>query len=504
MNTTETNKMIDQAFAAVEQGKLADAEQLFARACEMDGNNSEAWMMRGAIQLEYGATEVASDYLDRALELDPDNIEAHFTLCKLFLADERLEEAIASGRKAVELDRNYGEAWLTLGLTYAKTGQYQDAEQSIRIATTLLPESAEAKIALVNALRCQSRLEEVVPVCETIRIGNPDQSYIWHSLGLAYQELHMLQDSEQCFAKAIELDPRYAEAYCSLGEVNAAQGNGRQAMAFYKKSREFDPTIPRLHFKLGQVLLFNSSDEHQRLLRQLQRDHVYSDAGEAGNIAAKLAENVQYDDPPALASLVQFFSDFDPEKLYPTAWWSSALQQFGPPELASDTVMRSVFSAVFSWSLPCKEALDAIVDFAAESRIASYGSGAGYWEYLLGSRYGVDIACHDMELRHRFIEMKEQRHTDTVINPSDTVFLSWIPGESSDGLGIESLLDQLQTGQKLVLVGEPADRLGQPRTCGTARFFQFLRNNFEQHATIPLANYAYLEDCVELFTRKSS
>ena len=75
----------------------------------MDGNNSDAWMMRGAIQLECGATDVASDYLNRALKLNPNDIEAHFTLCKLFLSQGRLDEAIASGRKAVNLDQDYGE-----------------------------------------------------------------------------------------------------------------------------------------------------------------------------------------------------------------------------------------------------------------------------------------------------------------------------------------------------------------------------------------------------------
>ena len=107
-----------------------------------------------------------------------------------------------------------------------------------------------------------------------------------------------------------------------------------------------------------------------------------------------------------------------------------------------------------------------------------------------------------MKLRHRFIDMKEQLHSDATIDPSDTVFLSWIPRESDSDLGIEPLLDQLQAGQKLVLIGEPSDAMGQPRNCGTRHFFQFLRNNFEHQATIPLANYAYLNDCVELLTRK--
>ena len=502
MNPTETNKIMDQAFATVEQGRLMEAEQLFAQVCEMDSNNSEAWMMRGAIQLEFGATDVAADYLNRAIKLNPDDIEAHFTLCKLFLSQDRLDEAITSGRKAVNLDQDYGEAWLLLSGTYEKAGQCQYAEQSSRRAIELLPEASEAKITLLNALRCQGKLDEVIPLCKKIRMENPIQPYIWYSMGLAFQDQQLLQDAEQCFTKVIELDPLHAKAYCGLGDISVVQGNVLEAMLHYKKSIELDHTFPRVHFQLGKVLLANSSEEQRQLLQQLQQDYLYRGTNEASDIAIKLAKNFQYDNPAALINLIQFFSEFDPARLYPTAWWSNTLQQYQPQELAHDTIMRSVFSTIFSWSLPCKEALDEIVRFAAGSRISSYGSGAGYWEYLLAMNYGIDIVCHDMKLRHRFIDMQELLHSDTTINPLDTIFLAWIPGETESNLGIEPLLDQLQVGQKLVLIGEPEDDMGEPRNCGTHRFFQFLRSNFEHQATIPLANYAYLEDCVELLTRK--
>ncbi|MEE8343014.1 MAG: hypothetical protein V3R51_04355, partial [Gammaproteobacteria bacterium] len=67
--------------------------------------------------------------------------------------------------------------------------------------------------------------------------------------------------------------------------------------------------------------------------------------------------------------------------------------------------------------------------------------------------------------------------------------------------GIESLLDKLQVCQKQVLIGEPVDDSGLPRTCGTRRFFQILRSNFEHQAKVPLVNYSYLDDCVDLYTR---
>ncbi len=499
---TELSNLTDKAFALVEQGKLVEAEQLFVQVCELDANNGQAWMMQGAIQLELGSTDMASDFLDRAIKLDPNDIEAHFTTCKLFLSQSRLADAIDSGRKAVSLDPDYGEAWLLLSGIYGELGQLQDAEQCGRRANALLPGAVEAKTNLVNMLRSQDKLDEAIPLCEEIRNESPMQPDIWYSLGLAFQDAHRLQDSEQCFAKVIELDPLNAKAYCGLGDISVAQGDDMQAMHHYKKSKALDPALPSVHFALGKVLLPNCSEEHRQLLQRLQQDCLYASASEASDIAKELANGIQYDDPAALTSLVQFFSEFDPSKLYPTEWWLSVLKKYTPQELAHDTVMRSVFSSVFSWSLPCKEALDKIATFAEGSRISSYGAGAGYWEYLLTTHYGIDVISHDAKPRHRFVGIKEQLHSNTVIDPSDTIFLAWVPGILESDASMEPLLNQMQTGQKLVLVGEPADETGRPRTCGTRSFFQFLRDNFEHQSTVPLANYSYLEDCVELLTKK--
>jgi hypothetical protein len=80
--------------------------------------------------------------------------------------------------------------------------------------------------------------------------------------------------------------------------------------------------------------------------------------------------------------------------------------------------------------------------------------------------------------------------------------LAWLPAEVAIDDAIESLLNQTKVGQKLILVGEPADAHGQPRTCGTQRFFQYLKHNFKTQALITLPNYAYFKDRVELLVRK--
>jgi len=501
MSVSDPNILMTQAFALVKQGRMTDADSLFSQLCEQDEKNGRAWFMRGAIQFERGNANSALAYLNTAIEHDPGISEAHFTLCKIYLSRGNLVQAIAHVKRVVALEPERGEAWLALGSFYADAGQFQQAEKASRTAIALLPSVVEAKINLVNALISQKKEDEALTLCKSIKVDNLINPGIWHSLGLAFKALGLADDAEQCFIKVTKLDPTNAAAFCTLGELKAAQDEIAQALLLYEKAKELAPAYPLVYFEIAKVLLPNSSAKHRQLVKQLEQDYQYSDINEAKNIASDLAIDFLYGDTIVERALIQFFDKYDPSCLYPGEWWMKALQQFGERRQGNDTALRSIYSTVFSWSLPCREALDEIAVFSGK-RIASYGSGAGYWEYLLATHYNFDVVCHDMKLRHRFTSMKQLLHSDATVDPEDTIFLAWLPGEATTDTAIESLLDQTRAGQKLILVGEPADDNGQPRTCGTQRFFQYLRYNYETQGIIPLPNYAYFKDRVELLVKK--
>lgn len=493
--------LLNQAFTLIRQGRLADAERPLARLCERHKDHAKAWFMRGAIRFEHGDMDLARDYLGTAIRLEPGNTQAHFTLCKIALSLGDLAAAIAHAERVVELDAAHGEAWLALSSFYTDAGLLARAEQAGRTAMTLLPDVVEAKVNVVNTLIAQGKRDQAIALCNDIRAQGPAQPGIWHSLGLAYQALGLIQDAAPCLEQVTRLDPNNAAALCTLGEIKAAQDDVSQAQQLYERSRQLAPAHPRAHFQLGKVLLPNSSARHRQRVRQLARDHRYRDADEALDMARELATDFRYGNAVAERALVRFFDAYDPACLYPADWWTDALRRFGDRRQAPDTALRSVYAAVFSWSLPCRQALDEIAAFAGK-RLASYGSGAGYWEHLLATHYGIDVACHDMTLRHRFVPMRKLPHSEATLDPEDAIFLAWLPGEVAIDAAIESLLDQARPGQRLVLVGEPADENGHPRTCGTRRFFAYLQDHFETQATIPLPNYAYFKDRVELLVRK--
>ncbi len=494
MSEEAVNKLLDEGFALIDKGMLQNAIRLFERATEFDEKNAEAWMMQGAIKGELGAVQDALACLEKAISLDPDYVEALHIQCKILQSQGRLDEAESSGCKAVESDPSYGDAWLTLGGVCGLLGHLEEAEECCRRAIELLPDSIDARNNLANLLKLQGRGVQAIPLYQEILAHNPANAEVNYNLGVAFQEQDKFGEAEHYYLQAITINPRFAAAYSSLGDVFLVQQKIPEAMQYCRKAVEIDPLSADAQIRLGSVLSVSGSEEKRRLLDRLEEDHVYTDKREPMMLASELSRLYSYEDDTAREALIRLFSEFDSGEVYPSSWWISALQRFGPRELAHDKIARGVMSSMYSWSIPTKEVLDDIVRFVGDGRISSYGSGRGYWEYLLQTRYGVDVFASDAHLRYRFVKMQKLDYADADVHRADTVFLSWVP----DGVSsTESLLDKMQSGQRLVLIGVPADKMGVAQICATSRFFAILGNQFQHQATVPLVQFAYINDVVE-------
>ena len=128
MGIDDPHKLMAQAFALVKQGKLTDADKLYAQICVHNETNGKAWFMRGAIQYEFGEMNRALEYMCKVIRIDPANTDAHFTLCKISVSLGNLTEAMVHVKRVLELAPERGEAWLALGSFYADTGSFQHAD----------------------------------------------------------------------------------------------------------------------------------------------------------------------------------------------------------------------------------------------------------------------------------------------------------------------------------------------------------------------------------------
>jgi Tfp pilus assembly protein PilF len=151
--------------------------------------------------------------VQEAVRLDPDAALYRNTLGLIFLHYlGKPAEAQAEFQKALEIDPAYAEAQTNLGIALSEQGRWADAVAAYRKALSM-------------------------PIYPT-----PEIAYA--NLGWAYLNLERLREAEEAYRTAVQLQPKFAQAYYFLGVVLEKEGQRSEALAAFRAARDLDPESP--------------------------------------------------------------------------------------------------------------------------------------------------------------------------------------------------------------------------------------------------------------------
>jgi len=318
-------------------------------------------------------------------------------------------------------------------------------------------------------------------------------------LGQLLLKNHHAAKAEPFLLKANQLVPDNFEVTLSLADAYQENSKDEKALNLYYKADNLAEKSQNIYTKLDKLILHNNIPEKKEILDKLGEQHVYESLQEIREYSNKLIDLTEYFDEASLEVLRFFLEDYDPYQLHSRDWWEAQLNKFGDVHSGHDKILRGIHSAVFSWSLPDKQTLSAIANFAHGTRLYSYGAGSALWEHLLSEHFSIDVIATDFKPRHSYLPVKSEDYSKSRISERDTIFLSWI---IRGDLGVLNILNQMVSGQKLILVGEPRDEQGIPRICATPEMFQLLDDEFTLVESIPLVSYSMLNDTVSLYIKK--
>ena len=179
--------------------------------------------IRDAFEHDHAATTVA--LARRWLEDDPQDWQVWGWYGTMLYQMARYDEAVAALEKKIEHIPPQGlvYAYCRMGHLYRYRGDYPQAETWYQKAIDYDPTDATAYIYLGAALARQGKLREAESAhragtrCED---GCIDEAY--HNLGLVLRGQGRLREARECFVKAVEMDPEYADALEALDDVNIA------------------------------------------------------------------------------------------------------------------------------------------------------------------------------------------------------------------------------------------------------------------------------------------
>ncbi|HMQ47392.1 MAG TPA: tetratricopeptide repeat protein [Saprospiraceae bacterium] len=147
--------------------------------------------------------------------------------------------ALAKGHPATDLT----EAWTAyrIGEAFAKTGAYDIALTYYQKAVDLLPLHLEFQEKLGTAHLQLQQPDRAIAVLEGVLRENPKQAVAWCNLGYAYILQGQTQQAEQCYDKAIALDPDYVQALLNKAAARLLQQDKAGAKKLAQRVLRLNP-----------------------------------------------------------------------------------------------------------------------------------------------------------------------------------------------------------------------------------------------------------------------
>lgn len=497
LDRTSKAKLLARALQAAQQGRLMDAEAGFRRILAADAAHVEAKFGLATVFALTGKAGDAIALFGDVVRANPEHTGALLNLGNARLQLGDIQNAEQSFRRVLKLKPDSMPARFGLGCALQQQGNVLEAERCYRDALPAFQNDARLWMNLATAQRHLGKLAEAVGAYRRAVQLNPGLVQAWSALGQTLLDTQQLPDASEAFRRATQLAPENAEAVIGLGDVHAAQCQDEQALACYMRATTLDPASQNAQTKAESLLLKRAGSEGpDPLFDRLAGNRIYATPSESRADALALLDAYRYPDPQVLNQTRSFLESFEAGQLHPRAWWKAQLSGLGPT--GQDKVLRGICSALYSWSAPTREAIEAIAEFAADGVVHSFGAGTGYWEWLLEHHCRTRVLASDRILRHRYIEMAEEDYGTAVVGEREIVFLAWIPRGVD---AVMNLLDQMRPGQKLVLIGEGTDPSGKARICATEAIFQHLEAAYERVGTLELGCYSYIRDDVRLYQR---
>lgn len=201
-------RLINLGNNSFEEAQYDDALRYYTSAIELLQGQGKFNLInthynRGLAYLKMEGYESAIDDFTRVIQMNPNDSRAYFNRGNALALTNLHERAIDDYSRAIELDPDKAYLYYSRGLTYQEKGvSYDRAIDDFKKAITL----------------------------------NPGDKKSYCFLGIIHYKKKDYRKAQQCFGKALSIDPAYAEAMTGRGQAYLRSGKMKNALSDFKKA----------------------------------------------------------------------------------------------------------------------------------------------------------------------------------------------------------------------------------------------------------------------------
>ena len=153
-----------------------------------------------------------------------------------YLDEDDLPSAKRHLGNAAEIDPNNSEIFAIWGLIYTREGELTLADENFRQALRMDSDNSQARNNYAAFLFARGRIEDAYDQLEQVVTDTEYQQrpQAFENLGVAAMQLGRLEDAEEAFSRARQLNPNQLRSVLELAVINLGRDNVTQARTFWQ------------------------------------------------------------------------------------------------------------------------------------------------------------------------------------------------------------------------------------------------------------------------------
>ena len=263
-------EIFQQALVLHRQGKLAEAEPLYAQVIAAAPDNFPTRYMAAMLCYQQQRHDDALAAVQIALQLRPMAADALTLKAAILKALARSAEALAVFDTLVAAQAGDAAAWYNRAVTLVELGRGDDAIADLHKAVALKPDQAEAWRMLGVIAQHRQRLDEALASYDRALAVNPQSAEVWSNRGTVLMDLKRFEEAVTSLDRALALSPDGASIWHNRGTALRELRRTDEALASFDKALALEPGLT-VTLNSRSAVLWKEKRDYAGAVRDLEQ-----------------------------------------------------------------------------------------------------------------------------------------------------------------------------------------------------------------------------------------
>jgi tetratricopeptide (TPR) repeat protein len=234
---------------AMQSGRAAEAEELFAQAVDACPRDDRARKRYADALLTRGAVDEAIAQMEQAIRLSGDDPQLRVELGEIYLQRGDIEYASRLAEETLREHNQLASAWSLKGKVDQRRGDLEGALAAFHRSLSNGQRDPNVQKMIARIYRQQQRPLRAYSTIQRLARETPPEAIdaeLRALQGLALKDLGRLGQAANYLREALVLDPNSSELYYQLAETLLMDGDRANAQLTIAQGRERFPSDERL------------------------------------------------------------------------------------------------------------------------------------------------------------------------------------------------------------------------------------------------------------------